>query len=341
MSKRRLHQAPFSVRARGHFFCYHLLMRSQFVVALIATLFFSSWCYYKTAGPCIVPREYSLGSIDPRFDMDQEAIKEVVQKSEEVWEAAAKRDLFVYKPNAPFKINFIYDDRQAKAESAESMKSDLDKKAEESASVGAQYKQLVSEYESLRAEYESQAASYEAKLKEFNETVEKYNKAGGAPENVYANLKKTEKSLSAEEAKLEAKAKEISSLAEQINSISEKSNLIAKDYNQEVQVFNNNFADGEEFTQGDYQGDSINIYHFKNNTELENVLVHEFGHAIGLNHVEGPESLMYYLMDKQPSTSGLSTEDLEALSLECAPRSSIMQKIDSWMVPLFKKFNLI
>jgi predicted Zn-dependent protease len=48
------------------------------------------------------------------------------------------------------------------------------------------------------------------------------------------------------------------------------------------------------------------------------VLAHEFGHALGLDHVEDPQAIMYYLMDKQNIKDlKLTTDDINALKKGC------------------------
>ena len=87
-------------------------------------------------------------------------------------------------------------------------------------------------------------------------------------------------------------------------------------------MFNNQFGGTREFTQGDYQGDHINVYQFRDRAELILVLAHELGHALQLDHVENPASIMYYLMGEQPPESRLSAEDLEAFAQTCGAVAS-------------------
>lgn len=316
-------------------------MRRQFPVALVAALFFSGWYYYHEAHPCIVPLSYSLGSIDERFGIDTETVKKLTQEAEAIWEDALGRQLFTYTEDADFKIDFVYDERQARSESAEAVKAALDKKENASKSINEEYERLLAEYNKIKESYEAKVASYNGRLETFNQTVDRYNQSGGAPQTEFEALQKTEQSLKAEERTLAAEAKKLTDLAANLNEVSAQGNSIISEYNQGVVQYNQTYTGGEEFTQGEYNGNSIEIYHFKDQTELRNVLVHEFGHAIGLPHVEGAQSIMYYLMNEQPATSELSDSDLAALGSVCKPNDDSSTRFHKLFSSLFSKLHLI
>jgi hypothetical protein len=75
-----------------------------------------------------------------------------------------------------------------------------------------------------------------------------------------------------------------------------------------------------DITAGQYisneKGERINIYLFQNTTELKRALRHEFGHALGLNHVSSPDSMMYP-MNNGSENLELTTEDKAELAKAC------------------------
>jgi Matrixin len=316
-------------------------MRLQFPVALFVAAVFSGWYFYSEAHPCIFPLSYTVGAIDERFKLDAATAREITEEAETVWEEALGRELFTYDEAADFRIDFTYDDRQARSESAEVQKAELDEKQNVSKSINEEYTALLAEYDELKDVYEAKVAAYNERLEKFNTTVASYNQNGGAPEEEYQKLQQTERSLKNEESALEGEAEKLSVLAKNINDVSARGNDLISEYNEGVVEYNQTYTGGEEFTQGEYNGDAITIYHFKDQTELKNVLIHEFGHAIGLPHVEGGESIMYYLMDKQPSTSELSQSDLAALGGVCKPNDSASTRFHQFFSSLFNKLNLI
>jgi myosin heavy subunit len=316
-------------------------MRPQYAAALLAAMFFSGWYYYGEAHPCISPLPYSISKIDERFGLDEETVQKITAEAEAVWEEALGRQLFTYAEDAAFSIDFVYDTRQARSEAAEAEKAELDKQQSTSKSINEEYTKLLAEYDTLKKEYESKVSSYNGRLDKFNTTVASYNQNGGAPADVYEELQRTERSLKNEESNLEAEADKLSQLAKNINDVSARGNELITEYNEGVVEYNQTYTGGEEFTQGEFNGDSIAIFHFKDQTELRNVLIHELGHAIGLPHVEGGESMMYYLMDKQPTTSSLSASDLAALGSVCKPNDSMSTRFHQFFSSLFIKLHLI
>lgn len=316
-------------------------MRIRFIILLLGTLLVSGWYYYQIAPPCVIPKKYTIGVIDPRFKLKQVEAEKIVTDATVVWEEAVGRDLFVYDSTASFKVDFIYDERQSKSDTAEIQKEVLTEKEAESKKIGEEYTALVAEYDNVKKAYDSETAKYQKILHTFNVTVKKFNDVGGAPADEYTKLQKTETNLKADEQKLKTTANTLTTIAKKINTLSEAGNAAIAEYNNRVRNFNETFTGGEQFTQGDYTGTGIHVYNFKDTNELRNVLIHEFGHAIGLAHVEGRASIMYYLMDQQPTTSELSKEDRVALALTCQSNTTLTQRFHNILSSFFIKLNII
>ena len=285
-------------------------------LTLVGVLGVSSW-YSATAAICPVPLPYRVGELDPRFGADRAAAETAVAEAAAVWEDATGRELFRADPEADFAIEFIFDERQERARSEAEFRAALDAKQARNAELAVTLTELTSEYDDLRDSYRSRVRAYEQRLAAYNEEVATYNEDGGAPPAEYTRLEAEQSALDAEAAALEETARELNQLANEINDISEQGNQLVESYNRDVSEYNERFSDGGAFTQGEFQGDRIAIYKFTNMTELRQVMAHEFGHALGIEHVEDPRSVMYYLLEEQPADPTLTEADIAAFQAVC------------------------
>jgi hypothetical protein len=281
-----------------------------------------SYWYAKGAGICPVPITYRIGSIDDRFGLNQEEARTIAEKAESLWEEISPNELFRYDDTSEFAINFIYDDRQQLASTEEEWRANLDKQEKDNQSLIEKVKSLSLDYEETQIVYRDRRDSYEKQLREYNEKVEKYNAEGGAPPKEFANLEKEAKHLASLLKELAASEKELNDKARQVNEAGERSNIAIISYNKEVEQYNEVYGNLDEYTQGDFKRDRINVYKFSGTGELTSVIAHEFGHALGISHVEGNDSIMYYLMTQRASME-LSAEDKEAFLQACADQTAI------------------
>ena len=121
-----------------------------------------------------------------------------------------------------------------------------------------------------------------------------------------------------EKSSLDAQRTVLNQTAADLNALGNRINAIATELNIDVDIHNQRFGEAREFDQGDYFDSRINIYQFEGISDLRLVLAHELGHALSINHVENPKSIMYYLMEKQDlGNPVLSREDREAFVIRC------------------------
>ncbi|PJC56349.1 hypothetical protein CO026_00770 [Candidatus Kaiserbacteria bacterium CG_4_9_14_0_2_um_filter_41_32] len=304
-------------------------MRKIFLITFLLSIAFSVVYFFQTSitTVCNTPIHYRLGAFDSRFEITELEAKEIMEQTATIWEKETGRDLFVYDEETDFPINFIFDDRQERVVNEEAFRFNLDSKEKTSTEIASEYENLNTKYQQLHSSYDARVATYNARLKKFNDTVEKYNKEGGAPESVFANLQSEQFTLKKEADALSILSENLARIVSNLNDLGEQGNRIISQYNDGVQTYNKNFGTTEEFTQGDYQGNEINIYKFSSQTELTRVLMHEFGHSLGLGHVEGSSSIMYYLMENQPDTPIISKEDLAAFTTICGDGEGMISRL--------------
>jgi hypothetical protein len=316
-------------------------MRFQFLVGLLMALLVAGTYWYETTkGICPAPVAYRLGQLDGEFGLTSEAALSYMNEAESLWEEAANRELFVYDEQATFVVNFVFDERQEFADTEVSQTRMLNEQRQKNEEVMSQVESLQAEHQKLKASYEEQTNQYESDLRSYTETVEYYNNNGGAPEAEYKALQRKEAELDEQASELAMLAEELNAKAEEINTLGQQGNEMLAAYNEQVTAYNQKYGYTREFTQGDYRGDNINIYKFSSDQELVTVLTHEFGHSLGLDHVEGESSVMYYLLADTNGQVALSEEDKAALTETCGTGSDIESNIRRYIRDFLAILNI-
>ena len=286
---------------------------------LVGSFGYLGYFFYQfSINPCDKGLKYSIGVFDNQFNVSKEDFKKYVAESEVVWEKALGRDIFVYEPEADFKINLIYDQRQL--ETVQKQKTEFGLSAIEDV-----FKKLDVDFGVFKNKYDERIYSYEKDLNLFENRKDDYeneiafwNSKGGAPKEKFEALEKERLYLNTEATRLNKESSSINILTSELNKLLKERNIKATEYNKVAESYNQKYNQSLEFNQAEYTGKEINIYQFNNKKDLILALTHEFGHALGMDHVENAKSIMYYITGTDTETSlVLSAEDLAELNRVC------------------------
>jgi len=270
--------------------------------------------------PCQRPITYSIDRLDSQFGISKEKLLIDIAQAEKIWEESIARPLFVYSPNGELKISLVYDYRQKATVELQKLGIVINDDRSTYDVVKAKYDSLLTVYNREQAHINEQVAEYNAQKAALEKEVNYWNSRGGAPRSTYDSLQKRQTELNNQYIALAQAEEQLKQSAEIVNSTALVLNKLISELNLQVAQYNTVGAStGKEFNQGEYvsgvNGTSINIFQFNNENKLVRVLAHELGHALGLEHLDNPKAIMYYL--NEGTNEKLTTDDLTALKQKC------------------------
>ena len=260
------------------------------------------------------PKGYSLGSFDERFGISKERFLQIVYEAKKVWESAAGKELFHQRTDGLMRVNLVFDWRQEALLKAKEQRARLDENGNSFDMLKSDYERKSAAAERERSAYEESAQAYKTHLDEYNARVTRWNDGENRTEGEAQLLQSKRKGLDPELALVEQKRSLLKTNGDDLNSLGERISALAKKYNLEVEMFNGTYVNQREFEKGIFDGRNIDIYEFEKEEDLKVALVHEFGHALGIEHVDNPRSIMYRKLAAQDMNDiHLTSEDLTQL----------------------------
>jgi len=298
-------------RGFGSFFVF-------FALGLLASWVLYTYRTNLFKAPCEEPIRYRIGQFDPRFKIPSSELQKAINKAIKLWSEPIGKDLFTYgSTGRSVTVNLIYDERQENTHTSNELVQNINNAKKLASLAKEKMMQAKSEYTARSSEYETALKKFQRDQENYNAEVDRVNNNGGATPDEYEKLNEQKAVLTAEYNAVEKLREGINSLAEQINALTQNYNSLAMNINKEVDNVNRTY--GEKFNEGEYisdiTGESINIYEFSSEKKLERVIAHELGHALGLDHNDDPESIMYEL-NSGPDLV-LTKEDIASLQAIC------------------------
>lgn len=248
---------------------------------------------YLNQSACDRQVTYMVGKIDSDFKVSEGEFRKVIFKAVSLWNDALDKPVFLYDPSADLRVHLLYDERQFQRTALEILEGKIENQKQD--------------IEPEIVQYESDVLKFRERADALNDRIEYWNSQGGAPPEEYDQLMTGQNDLRAEAQRLNDQARLLNITTESYNSQIVKLYQTVEQYNEIVE---------QKPEEGIYRPSTneIELYYNSNRDELIHNLAHEFGHVIGLDHIDDPKAIMYKYSSRE---TGLTENDLAALQKLC------------------------
>ncbi|MDZ7870526.1 MAG: matrixin family metalloprotease [Rheinheimera sp.] len=236
---------------------------------------------------CEQPIGWRLDNIDPAFGLSAEQALPLITDAAAQWNQALGTEVLRYDAQQGFPIRFIFDARQQQQLEQLMLQRNLHRYDDRIADQQQDFERQLAEFQQNKSAFEQKDQVLAADISLFNEKAQQADPGAAAM-------------LGREQAELLSRQKEHALEAEQLDALSER----LQDRQKQL---NNTIADRNALIPAqqasglaevgllEQRGASraMTIFAYKDAHHLTLTLLHEFGHALGLDHLPDSTSIMH------------------------------------------------
>jgi hypothetical protein len=298
------------------------VLASLFLVGALFAILTNQVDLAHQKSACEEPITYTVGSFDRRFGLSYGEFVEALFEAEAIWEEPFGRNLFSYEPaiESALPINLVYDYRQEATRELLELESGLKESESTYRTLEARYNTLKKSYDAELTSYNSRFALLERRNAQYEAQVDAWNAGPRTSNTGHKTLEDERLAINAEMESLRRLENSLNQRVREINVLVERLNRLARVLNLGASQFDAIGASRGEIFEGgvyyvDERGRGIDVYEFGSREKLIMLLAHELGHALGLDHLDDSEAIMYkYNVN---SIGRASRSDLDALEALC------------------------
>ena len=235
---------------------------------------------------------YRIAQVDPRFELSQEELLKLSKEATAMWENSLKQPLFVYDPEAKLEVKLVYDDRQHEFKLSQAEEQRLLTRQAEWQAKNTELAQLEQQllnqqnFLSLKQQrIDQEVAAFQRDAQAIMDNQKDPMQQKHALQQRQHQLRQNMQQLGQDVNQFNLKIDDLNQKIQQMNLLRDQLELEVKQYQQRFQP--------RMFDKGVFNGKAIEVYQFNQIEDLRITIAHEFGHALGLEHHDDPEGLMY------------------------------------------------